>query len=197
MILRVFYSTKTMSERKPFMTPNAKWEITKKQQLSYINALTAELTSLRAKAGISQSELASLIGISRQTYSAIECNKRIMSWNTYLSLILFFDYNNETHQMIRSIKVFPEELLSIFNNGEKDPYSNANGIAGIPKTITDKLDEQALHAIRTVVMVEYARCANLPGDDVVKAFEGTTIQTLSDIDVKTEQAIQNIKRQNK
>ena len=175
------------------MTPNAKWEITKKQQLSYINALTAELTSLRAKAGISQSELASLIGISRQTYSAIECNKRIMSWNTYLSLILFFDYNNETHQMIRSIKVFPEELLSIFNNGEKDPYSNSNGIAGIPKTITDKLDEQALHAIRTVVMVEYARCANLPGDDVVKAFEGTTIQTLSDIDVKIEKAIQNIK----
>ena len=43
---------------------------------------------------------------------------------------------------------------------------------------------------------KYARCANLPGDDVVKAFEGTTIQTLSDIDVKIEQAIQNIKRQN-
>ena len=195
MILRVFYSTNIMSERKPFMISNAKWEITKKQQLSYINALTAELTSLRAKAGISQSEIASLIGVSRQTYSAIECGKRNMSWNTYLSLILFFDYNNETHQMIRTIKVFPEELLTIFNNGEKDPYSTANGIAGIPKSITDKLDEQALHAIRTVVMVEYARCANLPGDDVVKAFEGTTIQTLSDIDVKIEQAIQNIKRQ--
>ena len=177
------------------MTSSTKCEITKKQRLFYINALTPALTSLRAKAGISQSEIASLIGVSRQTYSAIECGKRLMSWNTYLSLILFFDYNNETHQLIRSIKVFPEDLLSIFNNGRKDLYSSASGIAGIPKTITDKLDDQAFHAIRTVVMVEYARCTNLSGDDVIKAFEGTTIQSLSDIDVKTEYAIQSIRRQ--
>ena len=95
--------------------------------------------------------------------------------------------------MIRNIKAFPEDLVLNFNNGEKDAYSRANGIAGIPQTITEKLDDQALHAIRTVVMVEYARCVNLPGDDVVKAFEGTTIQTLSEIDIKTEQAIRNIK----
>lgn len=176
------------------MNENAKWEITQKEKILFIKKLTEELESLRAKAGISQSELASLIGISRQTYSAIECRKRLMSWNTYLSLILFFDYNNTTHQMIRNIKAFPEDLILNFNNGEKDAYSRANGIAGIPQTITEKLDDQALHAIRTVVMVEYARCVNLPGDDVVKAFEGTSIrQTLSDIDIKTKQAIQNIK----
>lgn len=176
------------------MNENAKWEITKKQRLVFIKALTPELPSLRAKVGISQNELATLIGVSRQTYSSIECGKRLMSWSTYLSLILFFDYNNATHQMIRNIKAFPEDLVLNFNNGEKDAYSRANGIAGIPQTITEKLDDQALHAIRTVVMVEYARCVNLPGDDVVKAFEGTTIQTLSDIDVKIEQAIKNIKK---
>ena len=178
------------------MNEIAKWEITKKQRLEFIKALTPELTSLRAKVGISQNEIATLIGISRQTYSSIERGKRLMAWSTYLSLILFFDYNNATHQMIRNIKAFPEDLVFNFNDGEKDPYSRANGIAGIPQTITEKLDDQALHAIRTVVMIEYARCANLSGDDVVKAFEGTTIQTLSDIDVKIEQAIKNIKKDN-
>ena len=175
------------------MTSDFKWELTKKQQLAYINALTDNLASLRAKVGISQGELSALIGISRQTYSAIECGKRLMSWNTYLSLILFFDYNNETHQMIRNMEAFPKELVSIFNNGEKDPYSRDNGIAGIPKSITDKLDEQALHAIRTVVMVEYARCTNMPGEEVVKAFEGSNIQTLCDIDIRTKKAINSIK----
>ena len=114
-----------------------------------------------------------------------------------MSLVLFFDYNNTTHQMLRNIKAFPEELVRNFNNGEKDLYEKNNGIAGIPQTITEKLDNQALHAIRTVVMVEYARCANLPGEDVVKAFEGTTIRkALSDIDIKTERAIKSIKKGN-
>lgn len=177
------------------MNENEKWEITKKQQLSFIKTLTAELPALRAKVGISQSEIASLIGVSRQTYSSIECGKRLMSWNTYLSLILFFDYNNVTHQMIRDINAFPEELVLNFNNGEKSAYEKATGIAGIPQSITDKLDDQALHAIRTVVMLEYARCANLHGDDVVKAFEGTSIKrTLSNVDIRTEMAIKRIKK---
>lgn len=81
------------------MNASAKWEITKKQQLFFIKTLTAELPALRAKVGVSQSEIASLIGVSRQTYSSIECGKRLMSWSTYLSLVLFFDYNNTTHQI--------------------------------------------------------------------------------------------------
>ena len=180
-----------------FMNENGRYEITQKQKIAFIKALTEELEPLRAKAGISQAEIASIIGVSRQTYSSIECRKRLMSWNTYLSLILFFDYNNATHQMLRNINAFPEKMVMNFNNGEKDIKSKSNGIAGIPQSITEKLDDQALHAIRTVVMVEYARCTNLSGDEAVKAFEGTTIrQTLSDIDIKTEKAIQNIKRQN-
>lgn len=179
------------------MTANEKWEITKNQQLAFIKALTSELVSLRAKIGISQGELARLIGVSRQTYSSIECGKRLMSWNTYLSLILFFDYNKITHGAIRTLKIFPEELVKILNNGETGA-SSTSGIAGIPETITEKLDAQALHAIRTVVMVEYARCANLSGDEVVKAFDGTNIrQTLSDLDEKTQLAISNIREGNK
>ena len=61
-----------------------------------ISILTEELPVLRAKVGLSQDELSNIIGISRQTYSAIETNKRKMSWNTFLSLLLVFGYNEKT-----------------------------------------------------------------------------------------------------
>lgn len=176
------------------MNEKKKFTITKKQQLTLIKALTAELTSLRAKVGISQSEIAAIIGVSRQTYSSIECGKRLMSWSTYLSLVFFFDHNNATHQLIREIKAFPEELIVDFNDGGRDPYSASSAIAGIPRQITEKLDGQALHAIRTVVMMEYARCENMTGDEVVKAFEGYSVKpTVTENDKKTRQALSKIK----
>ena len=100
------------------MKKNEKYSISKKQQEMFIEALTAELAPLRAKIGISQTEIASMIGISRQTYSSIEAGSRKMSWNTYLSLVFFFDYHAATHQMIRRIGAFPEELIKTINDGK-------------------------------------------------------------------------------
>ena len=59
-----------------------KWTLTSAEKEKYISALTPELVVLRTKAEISQEELAELIGISRQTYGAIERKVRQMSWST-------------------------------------------------------------------------------------------------------------------
>lgn len=80
-----------------------------------IEKLTEELPVLRAKIGISQEELAEIVGISRQTYSAIETRKSQMSWNTFLSLLLFFDNNERTKEMIDGIGAFPKELRVLLN----------------------------------------------------------------------------------
>ena len=80
-----------------------------------IEILTEELPSLRAKIGISQEELCSIVGISRQTYSSIETKKRKMSWNTYLSLIMFFIHNEKTLPVIDTIGAFPESLRDSLN----------------------------------------------------------------------------------
>ena len=80
-----------------------------------IEKLTEELPVLRAKIGISQEELAEIVGISRQTYSAVETRKTQMSWNTFLSLLLFFDNNDRTKEMIDGIGAFPVELRAILN----------------------------------------------------------------------------------
>lgn len=76
-----------------------------------IDVLTEELPVLRAKIGLSQDDLSSIIGISRQTYSSIETKKRRMSWNTYLSLILVFENNEKTKNLLDAIGAFPKELI--------------------------------------------------------------------------------------
>lgn len=78
-----------------------------------IDVLTEELPVLRAKIGLSQDDLSSIIGISRQTYSSIETKKRRMSWNTYLSLILVFVNNEKTKNLLDAIGAFPEELIQV------------------------------------------------------------------------------------
>ena len=57
------------------------WSISKEEKEKLITTLTPELVVLRAKAGISQEELSDLIGVSRQTYSAIERGAKQMPWS--------------------------------------------------------------------------------------------------------------------
>lgn len=90
---------------------NENWKISQNYKDTCIELLSENLASFRAKAGITQAELANLIGISRQTYNAIESGQRVMSWNTYLSLLLFFGTNNATRSMLRSLNVYPKELM--------------------------------------------------------------------------------------
>lgn len=50
----------------------SKWLLTDAEKDSFIATLTPHLAILRTQAGVSQEELANLIGVSRQTYSSIE-----------------------------------------------------------------------------------------------------------------------------
>ena len=88
-----------------------KWLVSPDYKDSYIEVLTENLLPLRTKADITQEELAAMIGLSRQTYYALETRRRPMSWNTFLSLVLFFDTNVDTHSMLRDINAFPTDLL--------------------------------------------------------------------------------------
>lgn len=94
-------------------------EISEVDKEHLISLLTDELPVFRAKIAISQDELSNLIGVSRQTYSAIETKKRKMSWNTFLSLILVFGYNEKTVGMLESCGAFPDELRKYLNNLDK------------------------------------------------------------------------------
>lgn len=174
-----------------------KYYLSEEEKYALIEKLTPELPLLRTKAEISQEEIANIIGTSRQTYGAIERKARKMSWNTYLSLILFYDYNKKTHKMIRNISAFPHELIKRFNEGEEPTDFELNMLfKADTKTIIDSLDEQAIATIRTILMVEYSRCNDISGEAVVKFFEGIDLskKETSEEQKNTSQALKNIKR---
>ena len=93
-----------------------KWSISANYKNTSIAVLQENLSALRAKADVSQEELSNIIGVSRQTYSAIESGKRLMSWSAYLSLVFFFHEIKSTRDMIDGLNVFPADLFIKFNS---------------------------------------------------------------------------------
>lgn len=137
----------------------SKWILTDAEKDSFIAILTPHLAILRTQAEISQEELANLIGISRQTYSAIERKVRKIAWNTYLSLTFFFDHNRKTHKMLRQLSIFPQELIIRFNDGvDYSGYEVSSLLGNKSEEMLESLDDQVKGAIRAMVMMEYARC---------------------------------------
>lgn len=151
------------------MDTESKWLLTDEEKDNYIASLTPNLTVLRTKAEISQEELSNLIGISRQTYNAIERKTRKMAWSTYLSLILFYDHSKKTHKMLRQLSVFPQDLVIRFNDGvDYSDFELSSLLGNNAQEIIETLDEQAKGALRTMVMMEYARCKILSDNEALK-----------------------------
>lgn len=81
----------------------------------YIAKLTECLPMLRAQAGVTQETVADRVGIARQTYSAIECGRKPMSWNTFMSLILLLRANEKTKDIIKILGIYTEDLENYIN----------------------------------------------------------------------------------
>ena len=60
------------------------WNFSKDEKENLATQLAIELPALRGKVGASQEEIASAVGISRQTYSAYENRTRPIPWSLYL-----------------------------------------------------------------------------------------------------------------
>lgn len=76
------------------------WNFSKDEKENLATQLAIELPALRGKVGASQEEIASAVGISRQTYSAYENRTRPIPWSLYLALLFYFDYIPSTHYMM-------------------------------------------------------------------------------------------------
>ena len=81
-----------------------------------MSMLRNELPVLRARLGISQAKLAEMIGISRQTYHVIENGKREMTWSIFLSLVAFFQNNEQTAQMLKQTEEFDEKMKMVLSS---------------------------------------------------------------------------------
>lgn len=75
-----------------------------------IDNMTKNLPTLRAKASLSQAQLAEMIGVSRQTLVAVENRKRKMSWSIFMSCFLVFYKNPETKLLIKVYDIYTDEI---------------------------------------------------------------------------------------
>ena len=75
-----------------------------------IEAMTDNLQMLRVRLGLTQVQMAQMIGVGRQTYLIIENKKRKMSWNMFLSLLMVFTKNKETDPLLNVIGIYTDEL---------------------------------------------------------------------------------------
>ena len=173
----------------------SKYSISDAEKNEFINLLTPNLSVLRMQAEISQDELAKVLGISRQTYSAIERKTRRMSWGTYIALLFFFDNNIKTKKMLRILEIFPEKLIRHFNKEKEISELELGAILGSQsQNIIERLDEQAKQTIYSIVMMEYARCTQLPSETIIKSFGGMNYTTISDKDYEATEIIKNIRK---
>ena len=78
-----------------------------------IMTLTAELPVLRARLGVSQEVMAASIGVSRQTYSAIETRTKKMSWTIFMALVAVLDLNEGTSVMLDQIPDFIQTIRQL------------------------------------------------------------------------------------
>ena len=92
--------------------------INTEKKLEIMELLREELPVLRAKAKVSQEDIAERIGISRQTYSSIETGKRTMTWTTFLALITYFQNNPGTLQLLNGIEGLSAGLKDILTSDD-------------------------------------------------------------------------------
>ena len=98
-----------------------KYLVTDDYKTASIEILIDNLPSLRARIGITQEELANILGVSRQTYYSLETGKRKMSWTIFLAIVFVFDSVRETSEMIRNLRIYPIDLFMRFNGDLESP----------------------------------------------------------------------------
>jgi len=85
----------------------------RKQELCKL--LASNLSTFRAKAKLSQNELADRLGFTRQTISAIEGEKREMQWSTFSAIALFFSKDVEVTQLMTVMGILDDDVKKLLN----------------------------------------------------------------------------------
>ncbi len=86
-----------------------------------IEILTKELPVLRKMTGLTQNDLANILGVSRQTITNIESGAGKMKWPLFLAIMFIFDLDYNTSEYLKTIDIPYTELKEwlITERGEK------------------------------------------------------------------------------
>lgn len=97
------------------------------EQKHMISVLSQALPYLRKDLGVSQTQLAMKVGVSRQMISLIERQLQPMTWTLFLAIVFFFKCNNDFDKGNKKIVTkYPnvvEQILLLehqMNDGEEE-----------------------------------------------------------------------------
>lgn len=76
----------------------------------YTEKMTRQLPVLRRALGLSQTELAEILDLSRSAIANVENGRQKMTWNMFLSLLLIFSRNAETERLLGVMEISTDEL---------------------------------------------------------------------------------------
>lgn len=81
-----------------------------------IENMTKSMVALRTMMGLTQEELADLIGVTRQTMYAYESKKRTMPWSVFLALLFVFEKSDTVKPLLKVLKIYPSWFDQIFRD---------------------------------------------------------------------------------
>jgi len=79
-------------------------------------AMADKLVLLRNNLKLKQGELATKVGISRQTLSEYESKKRPLTWNNFVALLTVFREDSSTNDLLVYFGIFTPELSKYFTS---------------------------------------------------------------------------------
>ena len=80
-------------------------------QDEYISRMVKNLPVLRAAVGLTQEQLGSKVGVSRQTIVAIENQKNPLTWSLYLAVVCVFEQYEESKELVEKLKIFTSNSI--------------------------------------------------------------------------------------
>lgn len=147
--------------------------LTQEEKKKYIKLLAPDLILLRTKANVSQDDLATIIGTSRQNYGAIERCSREMTWNTYLALVFFYNSYTVTKKFFKKLDSYPRGLFDKLNFEEDEEKLNSH--LSCNAELNRMLDNQAYSTIKSLYIAEMIRCNGLGFEEAKKMVDSMLV----------------------
>jgi len=85
----------------------------------YCRLLAKNLPTLRQQANISQEELCTRLGFSRQSLSNYETGRKEMGWTCFAAIVLFFYMYDNTRSIMETMGIVDEDIGFVLDLNKK------------------------------------------------------------------------------
>lgn len=94
-------------------------KLSEESKSNSIKNMSDNLVALRTMLHLTQAQLAEIMGVTRQTLVLYETGKRVMTWNTFLSLMFIFTQKRETRELLNILNIYTDEMKDLYGNDNK------------------------------------------------------------------------------